>query len=233
MQQEREAGGAGQGTVHDFHDKALPERNLDEVRATGRRILIPSMGPGSETMAACLRGMGVPAECLPFPDQEALRLGRRYTSGKECLPMSVTLGNLLKRVQKDEGGQEKYIFLMPHTHGPCRFGNYNLLNQIVFERLGWQDRISLWSPRDSGYFVGTPPGFSILLFTGFMVSTCSSRGCWKLGRWSVGRARRGRSTAAISPNCCACWSAPPQGTLRWALPCGRWRRGASSAWRSS
>ena len=155
---------------HDFHDKQIPFQTLDGVRKAGSRILIPTMGPGSETMAACLRGLGAAAECLPFPDQEALRLGRRYTSGKECLPMSVTLGNLLKRVQQDETGQDRFVFLMPHTHGPCRFGNYNLLNQIIFERLGIQDRISLWSPADSGYFEGTPAGFSILLFSGFMAS---------------------------------------------------------------
>lgn len=170
VEEDRQLAAAAAPAPHDFHDKQITPQTLAGVRLAGCRILIPTMGPGSETMAACLRGLGAAAECLPFPDQEALRLGRRYTSGKECLPMSVTLGNLLKRVQQDETGRERFVFLMPHTHGPCRFGNYNLLNQIIFERLGIQDRITLWSPADSGYFVGTPAGFSILLFSGFMAS---------------------------------------------------------------
>ena len=58
------------------------------------------MGGVAEVVAACFRGLGMRAECLPVPDAEALRLGRRHTSGKECLPMCLTLGSLLQRVER-------------------------------------------------------------------------------------------------------------------------------------
>jgi predicted nucleotide-binding protein (sugar kinase/HSP70/actin superfamily) len=102
---------------------------------------------------------------LPAPGAEALRLGRRYTSGKECLPMPLTLGSLLQRLERAEKG-ERFAYLMPSTDGPCRFGVYNLLNQIVLDRLGWRDRVRIWSPKDSGYFDHMPAGTEMLLFAG-------------------------------------------------------------------
>ena len=74
-------------------------------------------------------GSGVRAECLPEPDTDALRFGRRQTSGKECLPMCLTLGSLLQRVDQARDPSERFALLMPGAPGPCRFGIYNLLNR--------------------------------------------------------------------------------------------------------
>jgi predicted nucleotide-binding protein (sugar kinase/HSP70/actin superfamily) len=143
-------------------------KGLAEIRRRSERILIPRMGPVAEGFAACLRGIGVPAESLPMPDRESVRLGRRHTSGKECLPLCVTLGTLLQRLESDRGTGERFAFLMPTANGPCRFGAYNVLHRIVLDRLGWADRVRLWSPSDTGYFDGLPPGFSIFAFSAFM-----------------------------------------------------------------
>ncbi|MHB8521341.1 MAG: acyl-CoA dehydratase activase-related protein [Limisphaerales bacterium] len=134
------------------------------------RFLIPRLGPGSDVVAACFRGFGFKAESLPMPDAEALRMGRRYTSGKECVPMCMTLGSVLARLESDKATQQRFVLLMPVTRGPCRFGVYNLLNQLTLERLGWQDRVRIWSPQESGYFDDTPPGLSMLVFAGFIAS---------------------------------------------------------------
>jgi len=56
---------------------------------------------------------------------------------------------------------------MPTANGPCRFGAYNMLHRLVLERLGWSDRVRIWSPVDSDYFEGLPAGFSALVMTGF------------------------------------------------------------------
>ena len=84
---------------------------------------------------AALRGVGLPAEVLPEPGPEALRLGRRHTSGKECLPMTLTLGSLLERLERAAPG-ERFAFFMPGADGPCRFGAYKELHQLVLDRLG-------------------------------------------------------------------------------------------------
>jgi predicted CoA-substrate-specific enzyme activase len=144
-----------------------PDRiGFRNVRAQRERVLIPRMGPGAEALAAVLRGLGLPVEALPMPDRETLRIGRRHTSGKECLPMSITLGGLLQRLEQERAGDRRFAFIMPRTNGPCRFGCYNLLDKMVLQRLGWAERVRLWSPNDEGYFEGLPPGFSALLMAG-------------------------------------------------------------------
>ena len=70
-----------------------------------------------------------------MPEPETLRMGRRYTSGKECLPMTVTLGSLLDRVHRDTTG-ERFLFLMPNSCGPCRFGAYRNLHHMILDRIG-------------------------------------------------------------------------------------------------
>jgi predicted nucleotide-binding protein (sugar kinase/HSP70/actin superfamily) len=117
-----------------------------------------------------MRAVGIRAESLPPPDAEALRLGRRHTSGKECLPLCLTLGNLLKRLESERATSERFAVLFPTAHGPCREGTYNLLSQITLERLGWTDRVRIWPPSDAGYFGNLPSGLSLLIFTAFITS---------------------------------------------------------------
>ena len=132
-------------------------------------MLVSYIGPASETVAAVFHGLGFNAECLPAPDAQSLRLGRRHTSGKECLPMPYTLGSLIQRLERAPA-DEKFIYVMPCTDGPCRFGVYNLLNNIVLDRLGWRDRVRIWSPKDTGYFDDLPAGTEMLVFAGMAAS---------------------------------------------------------------
>ena len=143
---------------------------IAQVRQRGETVLVPRAGPGAEAFAACLRGIGIPAESLPRPDRETVRLGRRHTSGKECLPMCLTLGSLLQRLERARDTEERFAFFMPTSSGPCRFGAYHTLHRIVLERLGWRDRARLWSPSFGGYFDGVAPGFEALVFTALVSS---------------------------------------------------------------
>ncbi|MCE7891317.1 MAG: CoA activase [Sorangiineae bacterium PRO1] len=151
----------------DLSRVARQHHTLGDIRASRERLLVPRMGEGAEAMAACLRGVGVEAEVLPIPDRDALRTGRRHTSGKECVPMTITLGSLLERVEREPNPDQRFAFFMPTADGPCRFGVYNILHRIVLERLGSADRVRIWSPRDKDYFDGIPAGFSALVMAGF------------------------------------------------------------------
>lgn len=146
---------------------ARQSHTLASIRQRRERLLVPRMGEGAEAMAACLRGVGVDAEVLPRPDREALAIGRRHTSGKECVPMTITLGSLLQRVEREPDPEQRFAFFMPTADGPCRFGVYNILHRIVLERLGLDGRVRIWSPVDKDYFAGIPAGFSALVMSGF------------------------------------------------------------------
>jgi len=133
-------------------------------------VLFPRMGPGADAVAACLRGVGIAAEALPEPNRDALQLGRRHTSGKECVPMCITLGSVLQRLESEPDPSRHFAFFMPTADGPCRFGVYHLLHKLVLERSGLRDRVRIWSPSDTGYFDGLPGGVTALLFAGFMTA---------------------------------------------------------------
>jgi len=51
---------------------------------------------------------------------------QRVTSGKECLPYRVTLGDFIRFCHENSGELHKYEGLMAGAYGPCRLGKYVL-----------------------------------------------------------------------------------------------------------
>lgn len=131
-------------------------------------VLVPWMGLGSEVAVACLRASGFNAEVLTQCDRNALHIGRRYTSGKECVPVSITLGRLIDKLQREP--QKHFAFMMPRTNGPCRLGLYHLLQKIVIEQLGRGDHCRFVAPNETDYFKGQPPGFTTLFLAGVVAN---------------------------------------------------------------
>ncbi len=63
----------------------------------GKKVYIPPMAYGSgRAFAAGFRALGVDAEITPPSDHRTRELGARYTSGDECYPAKVTVGDLEK-----------------------------------------------------------------------------------------------------------------------------------------
>ena len=171
VEEDRRAGRKG-AVLNDFETAQFSGVRMEHIRprqGTKERLLVPYIGPASAAVAAVFRGLGLDAESLPAPDAGSLVRGRRHTSGKEFLPMPLTLGSLLQRLERARDG-ERFVYLMTSTDGPCRFGVYNLLNQIVLERHGWRDRVRIWSPKDTGYFDDLPAGTEMLVFAGIVAS---------------------------------------------------------------
>ena len=62
----------------------------------GRTVYFPSMtDSGVRALASAFRSAGIDAAPIPPSDDETLALGGRYSSGEECLPLKVTLGDIL------------------------------------------------------------------------------------------------------------------------------------------
>ncbi len=117
------------------------KRHFQKIKVSpkeGRTIYIPYMTDHARALAAAFRACGVPAEVLPEPDEESLELGRRYTSGKECYPTTLTTGDLIKFISSPNFNPEKSIFFMPDGSGPCRFGQYNRLHKKILRDLGME-----------------------------------------------------------------------------------------------
>jgi predicted CoA-substrate-specific enzyme activase len=131
----------------------LNEAELEIPRhdCSKRKIYIPWMGDHAYTLAAAFRACGQPAEVLPLADHKSLELGRRYTTGKECLPCIVTTGDMLIKLQSPDCKPDEAAFFMPGGSGPCRFGQYNCLHRMVLKEVG-QPNIPVISPSQDKSF---------------------------------------------------------------------------------
>lgn len=78
--------------------------------------------------------------------------------------MTLVLGGLLAHLERHPG--ERVVLLLPSACGPCRFGAYRSLHQLVLTRLGATGRVRIWSPPYGDYFQGLPPGFKALSLAG-------------------------------------------------------------------
>ncbi len=116
-----------------------------------RILYFPYMYDGAFMVAAAARSVGVPSEVLPGMDDEALAIGRKYTSSKECFPMICTTGSFLKKLMEKGADPSKMSFFMPDHNGPCRFGQYNQFHRILFDRLGFSEAELITPSNDTSY----------------------------------------------------------------------------------
>lgn len=155
-------------TKKSLHDVEKGSLDFAQALARGDHILIPRMGESAVAVAAALRSEGFHTEVLQESDRDSLAKGRRYTSGKECLPMILTAGALLRRLEAETDDSREFAFLMPTNCGPCRFGTYNVLHKIILERSGWNSRVRLLSPPYDNYFAGLSADLSMRIWVGIV-----------------------------------------------------------------
>ena len=110
-----------------------------------RTVYLPAMCDHSRAIVAAFNYCGLDAELLPGSDKDAVDVGRKYMSGKECYPCTVTSGDMLKKALSPDFEPDKSAFFMPSGTGPCRFGQYNVLQSIILDDLGL-DNVPIFSP---------------------------------------------------------------------------------------
>ncbi|MEK6780038.1 MAG: hypothetical protein AABY80_10260 [Candidatus Deferrimicrobiota bacterium] len=131
----------------------------------GRTVFFPTMTvAGSKAIAAAFRSVGIETRAMPPPDEETLLLGGRFSSGEECLPLKVTLGDALKILVHGQVAPEKMALFMPTSDGPCRFGQYGSFMKVVFQEMGFGD-VLLLSPTCADGYDGVSEHADLLLRT--------------------------------------------------------------------
>ena len=120
-----------------------PGRSNGSLHA--KKVLFPRMTDHVFVLASAFRACGVEAEVLPDSDEETVRIGREFSSGRECYPLALTTGDMIKATRRSGFDLEKTAFFMPTGKGPCRFGQYHRYHRKVLDRLGL-DRVEIISP---------------------------------------------------------------------------------------
>jgi predicted nucleotide-binding protein (sugar kinase/HSP70/actin superfamily) len=125
-------------------------RSVGRFGLRKKTVLIPQMNRiAAYLFAATFRGFGIQAKVLET--YRGIDLGLEYTSGKECFPCQVTLGDILYfvRQEKERLGEafnpEDYLYFLPEAEGPCRFGMYNKYQRIVLDSFPGLDNLKIVS----------------------------------------------------------------------------------------
>lgn len=125
--------------------------NANPLPITERTLYFPYANDVVWAFVGACRSIGMKAELLPMQDETDLTLARKHTNGQECFPMICTTGNFLKKLMEPGIDPAKVAFFMPDHNGPCRFGGYNKLQQIIFDRLGFGEAIIVHPSNEDNY----------------------------------------------------------------------------------
>jgi len=112
-------------------------RGASAVINPAKTLLLPRMCPHADVIAEAVNASGARAMVLPEPDERALLLSNQVTSGTECLPYRVTLGDFIKFCHDCGDNLKNYEGFMAGAYGPCRLGKYVVEQGRILKELGF------------------------------------------------------------------------------------------------
>ncbi len=104
-----------------------------------KKVYIPYMSDAAYALSAAFRRCGVDSEVMDEPDESTLDFGLKFTNGNECMPCFVTTGDIIKVIEKPGFDAKRSAFFMPTSPGPCKFGQYNRLHELVLDNMGYNE----------------------------------------------------------------------------------------------
>ena len=123
-----------------------------DIDLTGRTLFFSRMPyGGSRLLAAAFQSIGIDARVTEESDARTLELGGKYTSGDECYPQKVVMGDLMKILEDERRDPKTVALMIPTANGPCRFGQYAALQRRVLDEHGYQDVVILSLTSADGY----------------------------------------------------------------------------------
>jgi predicted CoA-substrate-specific enzyme activase len=138
-----------------------PEGKEIPISSKEVQILIPSMGDiAAPLFASALRSLGFNAIALPEADTETLKAGRSIASGKECLPLLILAGSLIKWVENEWDGEKYIAFFNIQGAGNCRLGQYPVFLRHIIRKKRWTKVAQMTLMNEDG-FAGFGEDFAV------------------------------------------------------------------------
>ena len=149
----------------------LPTGGLLPLTDPKVKLLIPSMGQqGNPLLSAVMASQGINSIPLPPPTAKELKLGRSNSSCKECLPLQLTVGSLLRYLEEnDMQEEEQLVYFMPDASGPCRFGQYQVFINHLLDNLGITNVTTLSLSAENSYG-GLSLSFALRSWQGLVIA---------------------------------------------------------------
>ncbi|OGO38355.1 MAG: hypothetical protein A2147_05145, partial [Chloroflexi bacterium RBG_16_57_8] len=167
-------------------DKAVAGRTKDIYRGasslvnTGKTLIIPRMAPHADVIAAAMEAFGVKAVSLPEPDERNILYSNPVTSGTECLPYRVTLGDFLRFFHDNGHGLKQVEGFMTGSFGPCRLGKYAAEQIRTLKDLGYDLPIRTTVSNNAYRDIGLGPAFERLAWKSVVAVDSLQRLLWRV-----------------------------------------------------
>ena len=107
----------------------------------------------ARAFAAGFRAIGLDAEPTPPSDHRTRELGAKFTSGDECYPAKVTVGDFMKLLERPDTDRRRVALFMPTAEGPCRFGQYAPYLRQILDANGYGE-VEILSPTSKNAYEG-------------------------------------------------------------------------------
>jgi predicted CoA-substrate-specific enzyme activase len=137
-------------------------RGTTAIISLGKTLIIPRMAPHADAVAAAMEAFGVKAYTLPEPDERNILYSNQVTSGTECLPYRVTLGDFLRFYYENGHNLKDVEGFMSGSYGPCRLGKYAIEQIRILKEIGFTLPIRTTVSNNAYRDIGLGPGFERL-----------------------------------------------------------------------
>src|SRR5680860_812883 len=106
-----------------------------EIDLANRTLYLPRMPfSGSYLLAAAMRSIGLDCRVTPESDSRTMNLGSKYTSGDECYPQKVVMGDFMKILEDENGYKDVVILSLTSADGYSGIGEH--AQELI--RTGWR-----------------------------------------------------------------------------------------------
>ena len=154
-------------------------RRTDTIINPRTNLLIPRMSPHAEILAAAMQASGVSATVLPESDERTLLYSNKVTSGKECLPYRVTLGDFMRFYYENDGHPEGAEGFLAGAYGPCRFGKYAVEEIKILKEIGFHLPIRTTVSNNGYHDLNLGAGFERLAWRGIVAMDYLEKLLWR------------------------------------------------------
>ena len=175
------AGFARSGRSYRVPDKgeiyrAAPTLAPSEKKKT---LIAPRMCAHIEVVAAAMEAFGVRVIVLPPANERNLIYSNQVTSGEECLPYRVTLGDFLRFFHENgDVDLDSVELIMAGAYGPCRLGKYALEQGRILREFGFDLPIRTTISNNAYRDLGLGSAFERLAWKGIVAVDCLQRLLW-------------------------------------------------------
>lgn len=149
-------------------ESARLQKALVKGNGVSRTIYVSLMSDHVVAIRGALRHHDIACEVLPPSDDETLAIGLDLCRGRECLPCFLATGDMVRACRAGTIDRANAAFLVPAAPGPCRFGQYRVLQRLLLDREGFAD-VPILSPTAENSYRGFgehPQALRLLVWEG-------------------------------------------------------------------